>query len=125
MKFFNRIDRNEYQVIIPDDIQNSMHMCFILKIPCKNCIVSFIADLHTLKEILPFAIKMSLNFNYSLSFHFLIDLITIQRSGSPIKKKSPSGVIREGDFYEINLSGNSNPGEMLYYPKLFCFSYSL
>ena len=106
---FNRIDRNEYEVIIPYDIQNSMHMRFILKVPRKNCIVSFIAYLHALKAILPFAIKMPLNFYYSLSFHILIDLIPVQKSGTPIKKKSPLRVIREGDFYKINLSGNSNP----------------
>ena len=125
MKSFIRINRNKYQVIISDDIQYSMHMCLILNSSSKNCVVSFIADRHTLKAILPFAIKMPLNFNYSLPFHMLNNLIPLQKSVAPNKKKSPLRVIRKGDFDKINLSGNSNPEQKLNYSKLFCFVNSL
>lgn len=96
-----------------------MHLGFIFYISRQDCIISLIADLHSLKTILPFAIKMSLNFNYSLSFHVLIDLIPVQKSGAPIKKKSPLRVIQEGDFYKTDLSGNREIRRSYIIPRTF------
>jgi hypothetical protein len=48
-------------------------MSFVLYIHRKNCIVTLIADLHTLKAVLPFFIKMSMNFYFSFAFHIIID----------------------------------------------------
>ena len=49
-----------------------MHVSFVFKISCDNCIISFVIDFHTLKPILPFFIKMILNYYYRFAFHVLL-----------------------------------------------------
>lgn len=73
--FIVGVDRDKFQVQVPDLVQDPMNECIVFFIPGKNAVLAITSNLHSFKPFLPGLIKCSSYFYFYLGIHSHIGLI--------------------------------------------------